>query len=156
VSETEEQWKPVTTASFEHLYEVSDWGRIRKKKTGVLLRGSPAGPKRGLQIKFRHTYGGTTKNCMLSHLVMAAFGEDPCGRSVSHLDKNPRNCRFSNLVINNSSSIVGGHRTEGLVRSMADLSQRIWQEILPETLPLLSLHAGCRECGLFGTKGVQT
>lgn len=89
-----EQWRDVI--GFEDLYEVSDHGNVRSKKTG----------------KFKNTtigkndprpYLGLWKNnkvkmCRPHKLVMEAFvGIKPKGMECCHFDGNPQNNHLNNL-----------------------------------------------------------
>jgi hypothetical protein len=132
-----ETWKPVPIPQYADLYEVSDWGRVRRRHPPLILRASPTGLHRNLQIKL-HDKGVTIKNCMLSHLVMAAFGEDPCGRPIGYRDGNLRNCRLDNLFfLSTTAAQGGGHVAHGVMLSLQQIAGKIWGELLPETQALL-------------------
>lgn len=138
----QEQWRPVTLPEFAAFYEVSNLGLIRKYN-GMVLRPSPAGPHRHLQLKLRMP-SGETKNVLVAHLVMGAFRESPDGRSIGYRDGNSRNCAFANLFFLEKSSTSGsGHARQMLTLSVAKMSALLWEELLPQTLPDLADHATC-------------
>ena len=133
-----EQWKPVPVQEFANSYEVSNLGQVRRVNTERPLRASPTGLHQHLQLKLRHA-DGMTKNCMAAHLVMAAFGEDPCGRPVGYTDGNMRNCAFENLYFPNASlANGGGHTRQMLIRSVEEIAASIWKALLRETQVFLA------------------
>ena len=134
----QEEWKPVTLPEFADLYEVNVCGRIRKRRNNFILRASPTGLHHHLQIKLR-TLDGRTQNCLISHLVMAAFGEFPGSRPIGFHDKNPLNCTFENLYfLSKLEANGGGHNQRWVARSVAEIAARIWAELLVQTIPLLA------------------
>ena len=133
-----EQWKPVPVQEFSGMYEVSDWGHVRRSSNGLILRASPTGQHHNLQIKLRRK-NGQTKNFMIAHLVMGVFGEDPCGRPVGYTDGNMRNCAFENLYFPNASlANGGGHTRQMLIRSVEEIAASIWKALLRETQVFLA------------------
>lgn len=89
---TNEYWLPVV--GYEGLYEVSDQGRVRTLKTGVLKKPSPL-PRGYLCVWL---YPGN-KNCLVSRLVLQAFaGEPPSAQhQAAHGDGDPANNHLNNL-----------------------------------------------------------
>ncbi len=140
--ENTEEWRPVTLPEFSATYAVSDCGHVRKLD-GMLLRASPTGQHHHLQLKLRAP-SGRTKNAMISHLVMSAFGEAPDGRPVGFRDGNSANNSFDNLYFpHDSLANGGGHTKQMLSLSVEKLSVLIWKELLPLTTPfLLRMAAG--------------
>ena len=133
-----EHWKPVHLPEFADLYEVSTFGRVRKRSSGLVLKASPTGLHHHLQLKLRSP-DGTTRNCLISHLVMAAFGEDPGGRPIGFHDKDPQNCAYENLYfLSATAANGGGHAQRWIARSIEEISARIWAELLVQTIPLLA------------------
>jgi hypothetical protein len=88
-----EKWKPV--AGYEGFYEVSSLGRIRRSKSGYILRLSPI--KKGY-LTVRLNRFGKAKSFLVHGLVAKAFiGERPAGYQVNHKDLLKSNNAVSNL-----------------------------------------------------------
>ena len=135
MSETKEQWVPVTLSEFASFYEVSNLGQVRKYN-GMMLRPSPGGRHHHLQLKLRLP-SGETRMVLVAHLVMAAFKETPDGRSIGYRDKNSHNCAFANLFFLEKSSASGsGNTSQILTLSVTKMAEALWKELLPLTLPL--------------------
>lgn len=90
---TVEVWRPIPQWE---MYEVSDLGRVRRVKSGRVLR------------QYRHKAGGYMWVYLWDHdrtlrrrahqIVLLAFvGPRPVGHEVRHLDGNPENNRLENL-----------------------------------------------------------
>lgn len=140
------QWLPVTLPEYRDLYEVSNFGQVRRRDNGLILRSSHTGIHRNLQIKLRRA-DGVTKNCMIAHLTMAAWVEDPCGRPIGFLDKNQRNCSATNLYfLKKASASGGGHTDQMLTLKIEDVARLIWEDLLKNIMPLFISHATCTSC----------
>lgn len=85
-------------------YEVSNLGRIRNKKTSLVLKSNVTKRKwKYLQPCVSLCYDGKGNTTVISRLVAKAFpeicGEWFDGCEVHHLDKNPENNRTDNLKV---------------------------------------------------------
>lgn len=91
----QEEWR--ACADFPD-YEVSGWGRVRRRRIGSkILKASPD-PNSGYRVI--SIYNGGIKSCVKVHfLVCAAFyGPKPSAtHEVAHHDGNKTNCRWDNL-----------------------------------------------------------
>jgi len=88
-----EIWKDVV--GYEGVYEVSDHGRVRRVRTGLVL--SPGRDKKGY-TNVGLCVDGKPIRVKVHHLVMEAFvGKRPNGLVINHIDENPRNNHVSNL-----------------------------------------------------------
>jgi len=90
---TIESWRPVV--GYEGVYEVSDLGRIRRCKTGRMLRQNPNGIG---YASLDLTRNGVCRKFRVHMLVAAAFmGPTPEGCEVNHGDGDKMNPRADNL-----------------------------------------------------------
>lgn len=89
----EEIWRSVK--DYEDLYEVSNWGRVRNSRTGLVLR--PEKNKNGyLQVNL--SKDGIVKHYYVHRLVTQAFIPNPNNLpEVNHKDENKENNRVDNL-----------------------------------------------------------
>lgn len=88
-----EHWLPVP--GYEETHDVSDLGRIRRRKTGRILKGSP-NQKGYIQVNFH--VDGVQKLRLVHRVVMEAFvGPCPDGMEVDHEDTIPNHNALSNL-----------------------------------------------------------
>lgn len=91
----QEQWKPA--AEFEDFYEVSNYGFIRNKRSGKVLK-----PFRTV-IRERVvglSRPGLRKRFLVHRLVVASFlGPIPDGMEVNHKDGDRGNNRLDNLEV---------------------------------------------------------
>lgn len=90
-----ETWKNVI--DYEGLYEVSDLGRVKNARTGVILIGCP--DKKGY-LCVNLCQNGKPRTRKIHRLVCRAFhGPAPADkRQVMHLDNDPANNRAGNLA----------------------------------------------------------
>lgn len=92
-----EMWAAVEEAGFEGLYEVSNLGRVRKTKTGKLMKQYSNGCGY-LKVDFMND--GKKVKLYVHRLVAKAFvsNDDPTTKTYcNHLDENPLNNRADNL-----------------------------------------------------------
>lgn len=101
--DTEEQWASVPVGGFEHLYEVSTWGRI-KRVGHVRYSSVPIGriTEGGSHVNgyriFALRNAGRTHAILVHRLVLLAFvGPCPPGHVANHRDSDRSNNRLSNL-----------------------------------------------------------
>ena len=90
-------WKPVVGYGnlYEDLYEVSNDGQVRRKKSGRILRLS-IGTKG--YYKVRLSRNGIGKSYEVQRLVALAFIDNPNNYPiVNHIDENPLNNSVDNL-----------------------------------------------------------
>jgi hypothetical protein len=97
VPDTPEQWRPAPIAGYEHLYEVSDAGNVRRACRYL--------PRPTLKPHLRRGYSALelskhsqSKVVRIHRLVALAFlGPEPAGHQVNHKDGNKQNNRLDNL-----------------------------------------------------------
>lgn len=102
--ECNELWVPVYC---DDKYEVSNKGRVRRKKDKRLIHISSRDP-RGYQNV--HLSG---KTCYLHRIVAGSFwDDDPAGYDINHLDGNKQNNDIRNLEIcTRQENIIHAFRT---------------------------------------------
>lgn len=132
-----EKWKPVV--GWEHVYEVSNLGRVRRAKAtrgtrvGRVLRPAPHSTDGYPQVNL--CADGRQRTYCVHQLVAAAWlGECPDGFEVSHEDGDPWNCRVSNLryrthLDNVQRSKALGMHSVGEMRPTARLTPQAVREI---------------------------
>ena len=105
-----EEWKNVTIEPYSEKYEVSNLGRVRNAKTGMILKPSSD------RLGYKHVT--IQKTFSVHRLVAFAFlGEPPEGKNqVNHKDSNPANNHVDNLEWcsqkeNNEHSCQVGNRS---------------------------------------------
>ncbi len=96
-----EEWKVI---SWRPLYEVSNMGRVRNRKSGKILTTNPTKSHKHPQVWLYSEYWGSTGQFTLSHIVYNAFNEDgvyfnngKVGERIGHRDGNIMNNRVENL-----------------------------------------------------------
>ncbi len=111
-----EQWRAV--CGWEHWYEVSDRGRVRRRVGG---RGTWAGrimkcgtgPTHGYRVVMLHS-PGRTKLCTVHRLVAAAFlGAPPQGYWVHHKNGRRTDNRLANLMYDRPSRHAARRTSRG-------------------------------------------
>jgi NUMOD4 motif/HNH endonuclease len=86
-----ENWKEVP--GYEGFYEVSNFGRIRRKNR--IIKGDQ---ERNGYRRVRLCVNGKGQRYMVHRLVLLAFvGPCPEGKEAHHKDSDPPNCRLNNL-----------------------------------------------------------
>lgn len=94
-----EMWAAVEEAGFEGMYEVSNLGRVRKTKTGKIMKQYNNGYGYGyLKVDFMNN--GKRVKLYVHRLVAKAFvaNDDPTTKTLcNHKDENPLNNRADNL-----------------------------------------------------------
>ena len=98
----EEIWR---TIDWRPLYEVSNLGRVRNRKTGRILATNPTKSHRHPQVWLYSEYWGATEQFTLSHIVYNAFCAPTdkirisYGQRIGHKDGNIMNNKFDNLYL---------------------------------------------------------
>lgn len=92
---TTEQWKPVTIDGFEHLYEVSNLGNIRRTGTAHNLMPLHVGSG---YLDVILCNSKKRKQIKIHRVVALAFLDNPENKPcVNHLDENKHNNAVTNL-----------------------------------------------------------
>ena len=92
---TTEQWKPVRVEGFEHLYEVSNLGHIRRIGTTHNLQPLHVGSG---YLDVILCNNKKRKQIKIHRVVALAFVENPENKPcVNHLDENKHNNAATNL-----------------------------------------------------------
>lgn len=98
-----EIWKPVPKTIYYlgvgDLYEASNLGRVRNKKTGHILQSSScSGNPNRRRVTF-HDGPYSTLSFLKSHVIWETF-VGPCyNKRIGFRDGNPDNCELSNLYM---------------------------------------------------------
>ena len=96
-----EEWRRI---NWNSLYEVSNFGRVRNRKSGKILTTNPTKSHKRPQVWLWSDYFGTTCQHTLARLVYytfnptAGYGLDAIGR-VYHRDGDVMNCKLENLYV---------------------------------------------------------
>ena len=99
-----EIWKEIPQSiywlGFKPMYEASNFGRIRNKKTGKILSYSPTnGDYDRLKVQLQATYHGGRLSFLVSHIIYSTFIGDCYEKHVKFKDGNTSNFNVSNLYI---------------------------------------------------------
>ena len=99
-----EIWKEIPQSiywlGFKPMYEASNFGRIRNKKTGTILSYSPTnGNYDRLKVQLQATYQGGRLSFLVSHIIYSTFIGDCYEKHVKFKDGNTSNFNVSNLYI---------------------------------------------------------
>lgn len=125
-----EQWRPVP--GYEGLYEVSDYGRVRRSARGQhtqIGRIIKPFPQRGYW-RIQLNKNGKKHKHSVHTLVLKAFVGDPSpGQECRHKDNDPGNNHVSNLIWgtkleNETDKVESGRTTRGIKQ---------WNSALTET-----------------------
>lgn len=98
-----EIWKPISKKLYYYEswinqdYEVSNYGRIRNKKTGKII--NPFLTSRKNNLKWTMHYGTITLQFYVDHTVYTTFVGDCYGRHIKHRDGNMFNNTLDNLYL---------------------------------------------------------
>lgn len=132
-----EHWRDIP--GYEHLYQVSDLGRIKRLPRIVAKRGtngyrvserilSPTPNKKGY-LRTTLRIGKEIKSYLVHRLVLLAFvGPCPVGKETCHGDGNSANNVLSNLRYDTKEANEGDKKTHGTDNS----GSRQWQSVLNE------------------------
>jgi hypothetical protein len=98
----EEIWR---TIDWRPLYEVSNLGRVRNRKSGKILATNPTKSHRHPQVWLYSEYWQASEQFTLSHIVYNAFKEDDkvyynngrAGQRIGHYDGDITNNKIENL-----------------------------------------------------------
>lgn len=135
---TEEIWK--TCSDFD-MYEVSNLGQVRNKKTKRILRQATQGGYKcvGLMLNDEH------KHCSVHRLVAKEFIENPENKpQVNHIDKNRSNNIVSNLEWTTAKE-NNEHKSKGVIQT-TNQNIRVWR-VNKDTNEKLELHDSFEEAG---------
>lgn len=99
-----ETWKEIPQSiywlGFKPMYEASNFGRIRNKKTGKILSYSPSnGNFNRLKVQLQATYQGGRLSFLVSHIIYSTFVGDCYEKQVKFKDGNTSNFNVSNLYL---------------------------------------------------------
>ena len=99
-----EIWKEIPQSiywlGFKPMYEASNFGRIRNKKTGKILSYSPSnGNFNRLKVQLQATYQGGRLSFLVSHIIYSTFIGDCYEKHVKFKDGNTANFNVSNLYL---------------------------------------------------------
>ena len=95
----EEIWR---TIDWRPLYEVSNLGRVRNRKTGRILATNPTKSHKHPQVWLYSEYWRATEQFTLSHIVYNAFSNNRPSYytdRIGHKDGDIMNNRFNNLYL---------------------------------------------------------
>ena len=90
--DTTERWLPVV--GYEGIYSVSDMGRVRSERTGIVLRPAPL---RNGYLRVTLCVDGVRDQRSVHRLVGHAFVAGGPKETVNHIDGNKQNNRATNL-----------------------------------------------------------
>lgn len=134
----EEIWK--TCSDFD-MYEVSNLGQVRNKKTKRILREATQGGYKcvGLMLNDER------KHCIVHRLVAKEFIENPENKpQVNHIDKNRSNNIVSNLEWTTAKE-NNVHRSTGVIQT-TNQNIRVWR-VDNDTNEKLELYNSFEEAG---------
>ena len=99
-----EIWKEIPQSiywlGFKPMYEASNFGRVRNKKTGKILSYSPSnGNFNRLRVQLQATYRGGRLSFLVSHIIYSTFVGDCYEKHVKFKDGNTSNFNVSNLYL---------------------------------------------------------
>ena len=99
-----EIWKEIPQSiywlGFKPMYEASNLGRIRNKKTGKILSYSSSnGNFNRLRVQLQATYQGGRLSFLVSHIIYSTFVGNCYGKHVKFKDGNTSNFNVSNLYL---------------------------------------------------------
>lgn len=97
-----EEWRVI---EWRPLYEVSNLGRVRNRKSGKILTTNPTKSHKHPQVWLYSAYFATTEQFTLSHIVYNAFNPNDnvnfiCGNKgerIGHRDGDIMNNKVENL-----------------------------------------------------------
>ena len=100
----EEIWKEIPQSiywlGFKPMYEASNFGRIRNKKTGKILSYSSSnGNFNRLRVQLQATYQCGRLSFLVSHIIYSTFVGNCYGKHVKFKDGNTSNFNVSNLYL---------------------------------------------------------
>jgi len=124
-----EEYKDII--DYEDAYQISNFGNVRNKKTGRILK-----PTEGKTDKYYYITlckDGKQKNTKIHRLVASYFVENPENKPyVDHIDNNKLNNLFSNLrwathQENNRNKKIYSNNTSGFKGVVFDKRYNKWQ-----------------------------
>lgn len=103
-----ELWKPISNAAVKKGYEVSDWGRVRRRGRNLI----PTLSSGYLTVKLQDSKGAKFHSLGVHRLVAKAFLDAPPHLVVKHRDGNTYNNRLTNLVTMTRSERIRQYKWE--------------------------------------------
>ena len=99
-----EIWKEIPQSiywlGFKPMYEASNFGRVRNKKTGKILSYSPSNRNfNRLRVQLQATYPGGRLSFLVSHIIYSTFVGNCYGKHVKFKDGTTSNFNVSNLYL---------------------------------------------------------
>ena len=99
-----EIWKEIPQSiywlGFKPMYEASNFGRVRNKKTGKILSYSSSnGNFNRLRVQLQATYQGGRLSFLVSHIIYSTFVGNCYRKHVKFKDGNTSNFNVSNLYL---------------------------------------------------------
>jgi hypothetical protein len=139
-----ERWRPVP--GYEHLYEVSSWGRVRRLGGDVVLR--PTRDKDGYEYCTLCT-GGGQRSFLVHRLVVAAFiRQFAPGEETNHKDGNKTNNHASNLELVTHQQNMDHAVRMGLICRGENSPQAVLTEDDVREIRRLHVPGRCRAGGM--------
>ena len=128
-----EEWKPIPVIGFEEFYEVSSFGRIRRKvdgrqfKAGMILKPYDVAK---LKYKMVEIHNRVSRKKVLVHrmVAIAFLGEAPPPLQVRHRDGISSHNKATNLMWgtakeNGEDKVLHGNSLKGIRNAAAKLSE---------------------------------
>lgn len=133
-----ETWKPVV--GWELLYEVSDYGRVRKSSGEMLWH---TGARQWVWLYGREPW----QRRQVHHLVLEAFvGPRPPGMKGCHYDDDPSNNSLGNLRWDTTSANAFDSVRNGTHRNSSKTKCKAGHAFTPENTKFHKYGRACRTC----------
>lgn len=131
----EEIWKQIK--NYEHLYDASNWGRIRSLKFGKVKILKPVKDTSGY-LRVRLYKDGRPKWFSVHRLIWETFnGEIPEGYEINHISEDKTDCSLNNMnLLTHCQNINYGTRNKRVSVAMTNgkLSDPVLQLTIDEVL----------------------
>ena len=138
-----ERWEPIKgngVGDFSSRYEVSSWGRVRNLQTRKYMKVFLATDmQRNPSVSL--TLNGKAHNCSLAKLVAHTFlGPPPQGTRLAFKDRDRANCHKTNLYYMPYEAKKIQLTGERPPMTLSQATQKIWEELIPDTQDLLKQY----------------